>query len=187
MSIPDNFLPTLQTYSILLFRKTLSTLTNPRDAEKILSNIQQNYLEPYLLVPLANILDTSSSVFSSANILSILTLLLALYISLRILDYARRVIMFWVMLFVRLTFWATVIGVGLWVYSVGIEKAIQDAGWLWGVMQGFLEDFVINANAESAANRGGQYFGGAGAGGSRSYGGGTGKSSGYWYNRNRRA
>ncbi|KAF4944347.1 hypothetical protein F66182_18671, partial [Fusarium sp. NRRL 66182] len=108
--LQDNVLPTLQTYSILLFRKTLSTLSNPQDADKLLSNIQQKYLEPYLLVPLANILDTSTSAFSSANILSFITLLLVLYISLRILDYARRVIMFWVMLVVRIIFWAAVIG-----------------------------------------------------------------------------
>ncbi|KUL91508.1 hypothetical protein ZTR_01591 [Talaromyces verruculosus] len=168
--LQDNILPSLQTYSILLFRKTLSALSSPQDADKFLPNIQQNYLEPYLLVPLANIIDTSSSAFSSANILSLLTLLLAIYISLRILDYARRVIMFWVMLVVRLTFWAAVIGIGLWVYNVGVETAIQDAGWFWGVVQGFLEEFVVNANAESATGRGGQYYGGAGAGGSRGQG-----------------
>lgn len=95
--------------------------------------------------------------------------------------------MFWVMLVVRLTFWAAVIGVGVWVYNVGAEKAVQDAGWFWGVLQGFLEDFVVNANAESAASRGTQYYGGAGAGSARSYGGGAGKSSGYWHDRNRRA
>lgn len=172
---------------MLLFRKTISTLSSPQEADKFLSNMQQNYLEPYLLIPLANILDTSSAAFSSANILSFLTLLLAIYISLRILDYARRVIMFWVMLVLRLTFWAAVIGVGLWVYNVGVEKAVQDAGWFWGVVQGFLEDFVVNANTESATGRGGQYYGGAGAGGSRGYGGGRGRSSGYWHDRNRRS
>lgn len=91
--------------------------------------------------------------------------------------------MFWVMLVVRLTFWAAVVGVGVWVYNVGVEKAVQDAGWFWGVLQGFLEDFVVNANAnanaQSAASRGGQYYGGAGAG--------AGRSSGYWHDRNRRA
>jgi hypothetical protein len=91
--------------------------------------------------------------------------------------------MFWVMLIVRLTFWAAVVGVGVWVYNVGVEKAVQDAGWFWGVVQGFLEDFVVNANAESAAGRGGRYYG---AGGSRAYGGGAGRSSGYWHDRNRR-
>uniref|UniRef100_A0A093VMC8 Pentatricopeptide repeat-containing protein, mitochondrial n=1 Tax=Talaromyces marneffei PM1 TaxID=1077442 RepID=A0A093VMC8_TALMA len=184
--VNDSILPSLRTYSILLFRKTLSTLSNPQEADKFLSNIQQDYLEPYLLAPLANILDTSSSAFSTSNILSILTLLLTLYISLRILDYARRVIMFWVMLVVRLAFWATVVWLGIWIYNVGIEKAVQDAGWFWGVVQGFLEDFVVKANSESAAGRGGQYYGGAGNVGTRGYGG-AGKTSGYWHDRNRRA
>lgn len=184
--LQDNILPSLQTYSMILFRKTISTITNPQQVNKLLTDIQQDYLEPYLLVPLANILDTSSSAFSSANILSVITLLLALYISLRILDYARRVIMFWVMLVVRLTFWATVIGVGMWVYSVGIEKAVQDAGWFWGVVQGFLEEFVLSANTESINNRGGQYYNSAGNGRSRGYGN-AGRSSGYWHDRNRRS
>lgn len=95
--------------------------------------------------------------------------------------------MFWVMLVVRIIFWAAVIGVGVWVYNVGIEKAMQDAGWFWGVVQGFLENFVVNANAEAMPNRGGQYYGGGGAGGSKGYGGGARRSSGYWHDRNRRA
>lgn len=90
------------------------------------------------------------------------------------------------MLVVRLTFWAAVIGVGVWVYNVGIEKAAQDAGWFWGVAQGFLEDLLVNnAHAESTAGR--QYYGGAGGSRGYGYGGGAGKSSGYWHNSNRRA
>ncbi|EED24107.1 conserved hypothetical protein [Talaromyces stipitatus ATCC 10500] len=185
--LQDNILPSLRTYSILLFRKTFSTITSPKEADQLLSNLQQDYLEPYLIMPLANILDSSSAAFSSANILSFLTLLVTFYISLRVLDYARRVIMFWVILILRLTFWAAVISIGVYVYNVGVDKATQDAGWFWGIAQGFLEDLVANnANTESTAGR--QYYGGSG-GGSRGYGikGSAGRSSGYWHNSNRRA
>lgn len=149
----------------------------------MLAKFQQDFLEPYLLTPIANIVDSSASGFSSANILSFVILLLTLYISLRILNYARRVVMFWIMLVARLTFWMVLIGVGLWVYNVGVEQALRDAGYLWGVVQGLVEEFMANANAESMAGTHsgrGQIYNGA-----QGHRRGTGRSSDYWHNRNR--
>lgn len=50
-------------------------------------------------------------------------------------------------------------------YNVGPEKALADAGWIWGVTQGFVEDFVA-ANNNNANGNG---FGRAAAG-SKPYG-----------------
>lgn len=93
------------------------------------------------------------------DLVQILILAIILFISLKVLDYARRVIMFWVMLAFRLVFWGSLLGLGLYVYRVGVENAGRDLGWVWGVVQGFVEDF----QARAANNAGGSGWSGAGA------------------------
>lgn len=99
------------------------------------------------------------------DLVQLLILGLILFISLKVLDYARRVIMFWVMLVFRLVFWGSVLGLGLYVYRVGVENAGRDLGWLWGVVLGFVEDFQARAAANNGAsgNASGRGWG-AGAG-----------------------
>lgn len=99
------------------------------------------------------------------DLMQLLILALVLFISLKVLDYARRVIMFWVMLVFRLVFWGSVIGLGLYVYRVGVENAGRDLGWVWGVLLGFVEDFQTRAAASNggAGSRSGSGWGGAGA------------------------
>jgi Nuclear pore assembly and biogenesis len=155
--IIETILPSLRTYSTQLFQKGASTLLTSTP-DQIATTLQTEYLEPYILHPLSTVIDFSTS---SSNLVSAVILLLTLYISLRILDYARRVVMFWVMLVVRLTFWAAVLSVGVYVYNVGPEKAVKDAGWIWGVAQGFVEDFVASAEANSGRRPAGGYGGGS--------------------------
>lgn len=88
------------------------------------------------------------------DLISILLLAIILLISLKILDYARRVVMFWVTLALRLVFWGTLLGLGWYVYRVGIEKAGMDLGWAWGVVEGFVEDFQGRAAAAAASGAG---------------------------------
>ncbi|PGH05235.1 hypothetical protein AJ79_06846 [Helicocarpus griseus UAMH5409] len=102
--------------------------------------LHQQYVQPYLLAPLHALLN------SPPDIYSILTLCLVLFLSLKILDYTRRVITFWVMLIFRLAFWGSVIGGGYYVYTVGWERAARELGWLLGLLQGFIEELVANAN-----------------------------------------
>ncbi|KAK2768098.1 hypothetical protein FQN53_006379 [Emmonsiellopsis sp. PD_33] len=110
-------------------------------------SIQSDYLDPFILTPLHTLLN------SPPDLYSIITLLAILFISLKVLDYARRVITFWVMLVFRLAFYGALFGGGYYVYSVGWERAAREAGWLAGVLQGFLEDLF--------ANQGGNERGGA--------------------------
>jgi pore assembly and biogenesis protein Apq12 len=101
-----------------------------------LLHIRSTYLDPYIVEPLTSLLASSSS-----DLVSVLLLALILLISLKVLDYARRVIVFWVFLFFRLLFWGSLIGGGLYIYSVGLERAVMEFGLLWGMIQGFIEDF----------------------------------------------
>lgn len=138
--------------------KSIQSLTS-----EYLFDIRSTYLEPYIINPVSSLLASSTP-----DLVSILLLALILLISLKVLDYARRVIVFWVMLVLRLAFWGAVIGLAYYVYKVGWEDAVEGLGWAWGVAEGFVEDFVQNSS--SAANTG-KYGSGSGYG----YGYGSGK------------
>lgn len=64
-----------------------------------------------------------------------------LLLSLKILDYARRIVLFWVSLAIRVAFWGALAVIAWYVYYAGWEKAGRDVGWVWGVVMGFAEDF----------------------------------------------
>ncbi|KAK5791133.1 hypothetical protein VI817_006442 [Penicillium citrinum] len=115
-----------------------------------LSNLRTTVVDPYIITPLSTVLATTSTTQTS-DIISIILLIAVLYISLRVLDYARRVILWWMFLVLRMTFWGTLVLVALYVYQVGLEKAGQDFGWVLGIVQGFVEDFHHRANAAAAA------------------------------------
>lgn len=88
------------------------------------------------------------------DLISIILLAVILLISLKVLDYARRVIMFWVLLAFRLVFWGTVLGLAWYAYRVGVENAARDLGWVWGVVVGFVEDWQRSATAAATAGAG---------------------------------
>ena len=102
-----------------------------------LSDLHDDYLLPYLFKPLDNILNNG---VSKADVVSLVILVAMFWISLRILDYARRVIMWWVTMAFRLVFWMALLGGAWYVYNVGIDKALRDVGWMWGLLEGFLVD-----------------------------------------------
>jgi len=88
--------------------------------------------------------------------------------------------MFWVMLIVRLIFWASVISIGVYVYNVGPEKALRDTGRIWGLLQGFVEEFVVAGNGANSATTSG-YERGGGYGASYGYRNGRSSSGQYRY------
>ncbi len=116
-------------------------------------------------------LNTSSfSTFSSStgvpDLMTALMLAGVLFASLILLDYLRRFVIWWVMwwvrLIVRVVFWGSVVLVGVYVWNVGIEQAVVDAGRLGGFVMGVLEE--------------GKGMVEGGSGGSS----GRGKGSGWW-------
>lgn len=40
----------------------------------------------------------------------------------------------------RVVFWGSVLVVGVWLWNVGVEQAIQDAGRMGGFVMGFVEE-----------------------------------------------
>lgn len=72
-----------------------------------------------------------------------------LLISVKILDYVRRVVVFWVTLAFRLVFWGAVFGCGWYVYSYGLATALRDATWLFGLAEGFVRQFLAGVGESS--------------------------------------
>ncbi|KAJ5740634.1 Nuclear pore assembly and biogenesis protein APQ12 [Penicillium malachiteum] len=152
--LPENLQSFLQHPTISYLRSTTQGQLTTQ-----LSNIRTAYVQPYLIAPLSTLLTTTSTT-AMPDLLTVLMFVTILFISLRILDYARRLVMFWVMLAFRVFFWGSLLGLCWYVYTVGVENAGRDIGWIWGVVMGFVQDFQARA-AASAANSGGA---GAGAG-----------------------
>ncbi|CAI7646375.1 unnamed protein product [Penicillium manginii] len=116
-----------------------------------LATIRSTIIDPYIISPLSNILMSTTG---TTDLFTIFILLAILYVSLRLLDYARRVIMWWVVFALRLVFWGSIALSVLYVYQVGFEKAGRDLGWVFGVVEGFVEDFQARAAASAEGGKG---------------------------------
>jgi Nuclear pore assembly and biogenesis len=112
-----------------------------------LNTFQRNYITPYILSPLQSLFTTTSSSSSSnsstnssgmPDLLSILALVVIAFISFKVLDYIRRVVMWWIMLALKLCLLVVALQVGWYVSQYGWEKTLQDAGWAWGLLEGFI-------------------------------------------------
>ena len=67
-------------------------------------------------------------------------LAVVLFASLKILDYMRRTIIYWISLAIKLALWASVAAVGLYVYQRGVEQSFEDFGYVVGFLQGLGEE-----------------------------------------------
>lgn len=111
------------------------------------------YLKSYVISPIQTLLD------SPPDIYSILILLLVLFLSLKILDYARRVITFWVVLIFRLVFWGSILSGAFYAYSVGWEKSFRDAAWILGLLEGFVRQILADRGSSSDGKSGASGYG----------------------------
>lgn len=70
------------------------------------------------------------------NVLTLAILAIALIVSLRVLDYMRRTIIYWVGLAIRIGLWLAVSGLGVYVWQRGFDQSVEDFGYVWGFLQG---------------------------------------------------
>ena len=99
------------------------------------------YVFPYLypLYTLSN--NAIQSLSSDAPDLITLGILAAvLIISLKVLDYMRRTIMYWMSMAIQLGMWVAVAGTIFYVSQRGMEQSIEDFGWAWGLFAGLGEE-----------------------------------------------
>jgi hypothetical protein len=111
-----------------------------------LDAFQRDYIAPYILSPLQSLLPGTRSTTSRSStnssgmpdLLSVLALIVIAFVSFKVLDYVRRVVMWWIMLALKLCLLLVVVQVGWYVSQYGWEKTLNDAGWAWGILEGFL-------------------------------------------------
>lgn len=144
--IPEYLRPLISQHPLLT-----NLTTAPEILSTHLSTLRTTYLDPYILSPLSSLLTSSTP-----DLVSVFLLLLILFLSLKILDYTRRMVLFWVWLVFRVVFWGVILAVGYWVYSVGVERAGMEAGRAFGVVKGAWEEFERGVDGSAP---GGQGFG----------------------------
>lgn len=76
-----------------------------------------------------------SHVQQSPDVASIALLLILLFVSLKIVNLLYRTVMFWVTLIFKIAFYGCLAGIGLWVWSRGIEGVQEDVGNLSALWQ----------------------------------------------------
>ena len=139
-------------------------------------HLYSTFVAPFLPPQLASLIASGTSLFASlvlpilrsGDLTSIAALLVILYISLRTLDYIRRSVIGWVMLLVKMVVLLLIVQ-GVWyVNAYGWEKAVQDAGWVggmvWGWAEGAWEGSAGGASGGSGFGRAGTTRGGKGQG-----------------------
>ncbi|KAK5947562.1 hypothetical protein PMZ80_001715 [Knufia obscura] len=126
----------------------------PEPLRPISSNITSLILSsaPYLSQMISFLRSVLSSAWSASQgqsqdgsgsgsaLLSLGVLLITLYMGLRVMNYIRRTIMGWVWLGVKMVLLMAVVQVGFYVNSYGWERAMNQAGWVGGIVWGLLED-----------------------------------------------
>ena len=100
-----------------------------------LASLRDEYFDPYILAPLQSLVDSSTK---EMDLISILALMFIAFVSFKVLDYVRRVVMWWIALAFKLVLLLVIVQLGFYVHSYGWEKTLRDAGWLWGILEGFL-------------------------------------------------
>jgi hypothetical protein len=132
-----------------------------------------------IIIPL--ITDPSGSI----NLVSLAALLVVLWISLRVLDFARRSVIGMIVFWIKVGMVVGVIMLGAWVWSVGLEVAVKQAAWVGGALLGGLKGWVEGSTGPNAGVPSGAGYGGArgGKGWSGNDSGKGGAGGGFGWNR----
>lgn len=109
----------IQDYASLLPRLLPPSVANPiltlLTTALGLTRTLQAHLTPFL-----------TRLITQPDIASILLLLVALFISMKVLDMLYRAVLFWINLALRLAFWGGILALGMWVWTRGPEGFVED-------------------------------------------------------------
>jgi hypothetical protein len=100
---------------------------------------------------------TSRFPTKTPDLTSIALLIIALFISLKVLGMLYRAVMFWIHLAFRVAFYVGLGMTGVWIYTRGAEGALEDVSYWKGYWQGEYQRWNKNQRIVNAAG-----FGGAG-------------------------
>lgn len=108
-----------------------------------MTQLRADFIQPYIIEPLTTLLALSAS--EGLNLRSIFILVLTIFMSLVILDYARRMVMFWVRLAISIVYWGSIIGAVWYFYRFGTQNALRDGAWALSVVEGYVVSFLQEA------------------------------------------
>ncbi|KAJ5561949.1 Nuclear pore assembly and biogenesis protein APQ12 [Penicillium sp. DV-2018c] len=140
----ENFQTLLQNPTVAYLQSTTQDHLSSK-----LTHLRTMVLQPYLIEPISTFLTDYTG--TMPDLMSLFMLAIILLISIKVVNYAFRVVMFWVFLVLRLAFWGSLLGLGWYIYSVGIENAGRDLGWIGGVFMGLLGEFQEKSKTAAAA------------------------------------
>lgn len=91
-----------------------------------------------VLYPLHALANNALQSFSSdsPDVVTLLLLGVVLLVSLRVLDYIRRTLMFWINIAIRIGTFVLLAASVVYVWQRGVEQSLEDFGWLWGLIEG---------------------------------------------------
>jgi hypothetical protein len=91
-----------------------------------------------LLTPILDrALSTVGIELSGANIASTIAIAACVLTVLAVLDYVRRMVMWWTRFAFRIVFWAIAVGVAAWVWERGMMESAKDAVVVGGKLVGY--------------------------------------------------
>lgn len=90
----------------------------------------------------------------STALISTAVLIITLYLSLRVFNYMRRMVMGWVIMLVKFVIILVGVQVVVYVNKYGWENAIRDASWWGGIVWGFVEEMLEGSDGGQKAPRG---------------------------------
>ena len=85
---------------------------------------------------------------NSAELASLVIFVLVLFTTFKVVDYVRRMILFWVFLVIKLVAVLALVQLALYVYTYGVEKTLNDLGWVWGFVESMVESTAQQGSRE---------------------------------------
>jgi len=118
-------MPDYVTTFLSLARTQSSTLSTLYSYARLLQSNVQTYI-----IPLIN------RATQQPDIASVVLLLILLFISLKVLNILFNTVMFWIRLAIKMAFYGSILGLGMWVYTRGPEGVVEDCQSLAATWRG---------------------------------------------------
>jgi hypothetical protein len=118
------------------------------------------YLRTYLRTYLSALLPSTGLTTlptTPADLLSLTLLLLILFTTYKVVDYIRRMVMFWVFLVFKLIALLLCVQLALYLYTYGVEKTLRDLGWVVGWVEGLVENMMRQGQGQGQGQQGYRY------------------------------
>ena len=116
------------------------------------------YFVPYVYGPaqylLSSLMPLLPASLASYDIWGLIAIGVLTFVAFKILDYVRRMVMFWVRLAFKIMLVFVLVQVAVNVSQNGWDDTLNKIGWLWGVLEGWLGETGMLAQEAAGTGRG---------------------------------